>query len=311
MRILASALLLGAFGITPVTAKSFDEIFPDASYENAGAQAFLKGLDYRQGKIKLSEARVTLSVPPAYYFLDQVDARKVLVDAWGNPPAAADGVLGMLFPTKLTPIDEESWGATITYAADGYVGDDDAGSLDYHQLLADMKASTAAGNEERTKAGYESITLVGWASPPYYDRRQHKLHWARELRFGDAALNTVNYDVRALGRNGVLEFSFITDVSRLIAVKAAIPDVLAMASFDPGSRYEDYDSSIDKVAAYGIGGLIAGAAVKKLGLLAGIVVAAKKLWFVAAAVLLGALAVVWRRRAGRRRPAAVIPPAET
>jgi uncharacterized membrane-anchored protein len=39
-------------------------------------------------------------------------------------------------------------------------------------------------------------------------------------------------------------------------------------SFAEGKRYADFDSSTDKVAAYGLAALVGGLAAKKLGLLA-------------------------------------------
>lgn len=303
MRMLIAICLAASIATAPAGAKTFGELFPGTSYENAEAQSFATSLDYQQGVIKLPEARVTLDVPPGFYFLGANDARRVLVEAWGNPPSTAEGVLGMLFPSSMTPMDQDSWGATVTYAAEGYVKDDDAKSLDYAELLGQMQAATEENNAERTKAGYDPISLVGWASPPYYDQAQHKLHWGKELKFGTAATNTVNYDVRVLGRNGYLELSFITDVPHLETVKTAMPQVLALASFDQGSRYEDFDESMDKVAAYGIGGLIAGAAAKKLGLLAVALVLLKKLWVVAAAALFGLVGAA-KRLLTRKSPEA-------
>ena len=292
MRRLIAACIIAVTTTVTVSAKTFEEVFPGRTLENAEAQAFVKGLDYQQGEIKLGAAKATLSVPASFYFLGAADAKKVLVDQWGNPPSSAEGILGMLFPATMTPMDADSWGATVTYSAEGYVTDDDAKSTDYDELLANMKASTAAGNEERAKAGYEPIELIGWASPPYYDQPAHKVHWAKELKFGTAAVNTVNYDVRVLGRNGVLEISFITDMNHLTAVKTAMPDTLAMASFDAGSRYEDFDSSIDKVAGYGIAALIGGAVAQKAGLFALALLFLKKfavIFIAAGAALLGGL----------------------
>ncbi|MFO1172830.1 MAG: DUF2167 domain-containing protein [Hyphomicrobiaceae bacterium] len=300
MRTLKSICLIVALAATPAGAKTFSEAFPGVTYDDAKTADLVKGLDYQQGVVKLPDARATLTVPAGFYYLNAGDARKVLVDGWGNPPSVAEGMLGMLFPSNATPMDPEAWGATISYVAEGYVKDDDAKSLDYNELLSQMQAGTDENNAERTKAGYDPIKLIGWASPPYYDQAQHKLHWAKELKFGTAETNTVNYDVRVLGRNGYLELSFITDVPHLTAVKTVMPDVLAVASFDQGSRYEDFDSSLDKVAEYGIGGLIAGVAVKKLGLLALALVFFKKLWFVAAAVLFGAFGAVKRFFGGRK-----------
>ena len=49
-----------------------------------------------------------------------------------------------------------------------------------------------------------------------------------------------------------------------------------MASFTVGNTYEDFDSSIDTVAAVGIGGLVAGKVLSKAGLLAVALIFLKK-----------------------------------
>ncbi len=295
MRILAIVLVALLAPAVPAGAKTFSELFPDVSYEDAAAQALVDSLDYQQGEIKIATAGATLKVPASFYFLSAASARRVLVDAWGNPPSSAEGVLGILFPSSMTPHDVDAWGAIVTYLDAGYIATDDARPLDHDSVLAAVKASTHAGNSDRTKAGYDQVTLIGWASPPYYDRSQHKLHWATELTFGTADGNTVNYNVRALGRRGVLELSFITDMNHLTEVKAAMPDVLAMVSFDKGSRYEDYISSIDKVAAYGIDGLITGAAGTNPG-----VPAMRQFWLVLAILLFGATGILWLKLRGRK-----------
>ena len=50
-------------------------------------------------------------------------------------------------------------------------------------------------------------------------------------------------------------------------VRAAAPDLLAMTEFTEGNRYSDFKPGVDKVAAVGIGGLIAGKVLAKTGLL--------------------------------------------
>jgi uncharacterized membrane-anchored protein len=50
--------------------------------------------------------------------------------------------------------------------------------------------------------------------------------------------------------------------------KPAARELLAAVSFNDGKRYGDFNSSTDKVAAYGIAALVGGLAAKKLGLLA-------------------------------------------
>ena len=54
--------------------------------------------------------------------------------------------------------------------------------------------------------------------------------------------------------------------------------MLTALDYKPGQRYEDFNSSTDRVAEYGLAALIGGIAAKKLGLLAVIGVALVKFW---------------------------------
>ena len=60
----------------------------------------------------------------------------------------------------------------------------------------------------------------------------------------------------------------IGDVAILPKVKKDIPQVLAAVDFAEGNRYSDFNPEIDEVAAYGIGGLIAGKVLAKVGFFA-------------------------------------------
>jgi uncharacterized membrane-anchored protein len=229
-------------------------------------RALWQSLDRKTGKITLGNGLVTLDVPDSFYFLDSKDAQRVLVEAWGNPPGD-EPPLGMLFPADSTPFDEHAWAVTIDYSDDGHVSDSDAAKIDYDELLTEMQKDVREATPGRVKAGYKPIELVGWAEPPHYDASTRKLYWAKEVRFGDNPNTTLNYEIRALGRTGILGMTFIADTQQLSEINARRESVLAMAEFNPGKRYEDFDSSIDKVAAYGIGGLIAGTLAAKTGLL--------------------------------------------
>lgn len=262
---------------TYTTAFGQEEQLSEAQQEYvAWAQATWDSLSPQTGSIKLSNGVATLDVPDNFYYLDPADSEVVLVDVWGNPPGAGDQTLGMLFPAEYTPFDEASWAVTVEYMEDGFVKDEDANDIDYAEMLAQMQASTNAANEERIANGYESITLIGWAAPPYYDQQAHKLHWARELRFGDQQPHTLNYGIRVLGRNGVLVLNFIAAMDQKELIDSQLDSVLAIAEFDEGFTYADFDPDIDKVAAYGISALIAGKVAAKTGLLAAAIVFLKK-----------------------------------
>jgi len=257
---------------TQADAKSFHDMF--GVEPPAGPQGtVLKQLNFQQGAIKLSSANATLNVSDQFYYLSPNDARKVLVQLWGNPENAASSTLGMIFPAKYSPIDQQSWGALIDYEDSGHVSDDDAAETDYNALLKQIQDAIKEENPEREQQGYDPITLVGWAEPPHYDKASHALHWARDLIFGKDANgeHTLNYSVRVLGREGVTELEFIAGLNQLQQINAAIPNVINTVQYDSGKRYADFVNG-DKIAAYSMAGMIAaGAGVKiaaKLGFLA-------------------------------------------
>ncbi|HEV7905360.1 MAG TPA: DUF2167 domain-containing protein, partial [Pyrinomonadaceae bacterium] len=132
---------------------------------------------------------------------------------------------------------------------------------------------------ERQKQGYESINLVGWAASPRYDQAAHKLYWAKELNFAGAPANTLNYDIRMLGRRGVLSFNAVAAMNQLGAIENDMREVMGFAEFNPGHRYTDFSAGTDKIAVYGIGALIAGKVAAKVGLFKlalGFILAGKK-----------------------------------
>jgi uncharacterized membrane-anchored protein len=95
--------------------------------------------------------------------------------------------------------------------------------------------------------------------------------------------------VMVLGSTHALTSAVLGD---LPVIRAVIPDVMQMAQFEPGSQYADYVPGADKVAAYGIGGLIAGKVLAKAGLLAMLLVFFKKGWIIGVLALGGLIRLV-------------------
>ena len=271
------AALLGA----PAVAQESDA-------SSTRVQKFVDGLRFQSGTIDVAGAHAKLALTPEFRYLDAHDAQSVLTRLWGNPPDSK--VLGMLVPTSAPLTDEKnSWAVVITYKDDGHVSDEDAAKIDYDQMLKDMQASTRDENPERKRQGYPELELVGWAAKPHYDAGTNKLYWAKELAFGDQHEHTLNYDIRALGRGGYLSLNAVAGMHQLGMVEGEMQKVLAMTQFDAGQRYGDFNASTDKVAAYGIGALVAGAIAAKAGLFAkllALLIAAKKF------IVIGFLALV-------------------
>jgi uncharacterized membrane-anchored protein len=214
-------------------------------------------------------------VPAGYVFAGSNDTR-VLMEKMQNPTSGRE--LGFVAPSN------ESWFAVFEYDAIGYVKDDEKGSLDAVAILDEIKKGTARGNEERTRRGWPTLTIVGWETPPRYNEETHHLEWA--IRAESEGEPVVNYNTRLLGRSGVMEVTLVTDPNKLAETLPKFQTMLAGFDFIQGNKYAEFRPG-DKTAAYGLTGLIAGG---------GVAVAAKAglfkwIWkgLVAAVVGLGAL----------------------
>ena len=251
------------------------------------------GLHYLGGKVTIGDNLATIELPEGYHYLQSQEARFVVEKVWGNPPD--QGVLGLVVPPKQE--DAFDWAIVVTFDPTGYVKDDDAKSNDYTKILGDMQESLKQENPERKKQGYPTIELLGWAEAPQYDSQTHKLFWARRMQFEGAKGITLNYDIRVLGRKGVLILRAVADDAQLKMVAENSKSVLAKTAFTSGNRYEDFSSSSGyKVAEYGIAGLITGAVLLKTGLLKLLI----KPLIIGGAVLL----TVVRKFLNRSKPAA-------
>lgn len=208
--------------------------------------------------------QATLHLPAGRLFIPQPQAGKLLT-AMGNPGDHSE-LAGLIFPKG-----EGEWFATLRYIASGYVKDGDAKEWKADELLASYKEGTEASNEERQKMGVPALEIVGWAEVPAYEAVSHRLVWAMSSKDKGAPADAgqgVNYNTYALGREGYLSLNFVTDLKDLPAQKPDAKALLGALEFDKGKRYEDFDSSTDHVAEYGLAALVVGVGAKKLGLLA-------------------------------------------
>lgn len=221
---------------------------------------------YQTGTIDLEKGNGKIEVPKGFKFLDANQAKFVLTDLWGNPPQS--DIVGMLVPENQEVTDINGWAFAISYDDIGFVKDSDAKDINYDDMMKDEKEAQIDENKARQQQGYLPIEIIGWASKPFYDENTHTLHWAREMKFGEDSINTLNYNMRVLGRKGVYVINAIAFMSEFNQVKPTVNEIISSVTFNQGETYKDFDSNIDKVAAYTVGGLVAGKVLAKAGILA-------------------------------------------
>ena len=268
---------------------TFAEIM--AYYEEA--EEMNASLDYQKGTIVLGDELATLNLNEGFRYLNDAETQKILVEAWGNPPQET---LGMIFPDSVNPYLPEGWGVVLSYVEDGHIDDDDAADIDYEDLLEELKEEAVESSKERRELGYGGYSLVGWAESPYYDQESKKLYWAKELAFDESDINTLNYDIRVLGRKGYLRLNAIASVDQLEMVKPSMQDLLGKVEFNQGNTYFDFNPDVDEVAAYGIGALVAGKLAAKAGLIKVIGIFFAKFWkiiLIAGGALIAFIKKIW------------------
>lgn len=271
LRQLLAAVLLCATTLPAIAASTPASAPTTSEQPQQTAEQWLATLKPQHGTITLPSGIASLQLNNEFYYLSPADTERLLTEGWGNPPGFK--TLGMIIPTAVNPLADNGWGVIISYKNDGHISDDDAAKIDYAELLEQMKAEDEEDNKERRKQGYAGLTLLGWAEPPSYDQATHKMYWAREPKAEDADQTTLNYSIRVLGREGVLELNAVAAMADLQTIKQETPKILASTNFTDGNRYADYDPKTDKLAPYGLAALVAGGIAAKAGLFAKIGVA--------------------------------------
>jgi uncharacterized membrane-anchored protein len=256
-----TAVLLLCACVSPAWSQEAEA--PEAGGGEEAAPAL--NFEYRTGDVVLPNKVATLRLGESYRYMSPADANRLL-EMWGNLPD--DRLQGAVIPAGVDLEREGAWIVFLTYVDEGHVDDSDAAEIDYDELLKSMQEGEKQANEQRKAAGFAALRLVGWAEQPHYDATSKKLYWAKEITAEGHDGGSLNYDVRVLGREGVLSMEAVAPIDLLPQVREEMKPLLAIAEFNEGYRYADFNKKTDRMAEYGLGALIAGAAAAKLGLFA-------------------------------------------
>ena len=203
-------------------------------------------------------------LPAGYVWVPEAQAAK-LMQSMGNRTDSR--LLGLVLPKD----ERQNWMVVAKYEDAGYIKDDDAKHWDVDALFKSLKEGTEAANEERKAQGFAELEIIGWVEKPQYEAGTHRLVWSMSAKDKGAPANEgagINYNTYALGRDGYITLNLLTDLREVEHDKPHARTLLSALTYKEGKRYEDYNSSTDKTAEYGLAALVGGVAAKKLGLFA-------------------------------------------
>lgn len=256
MKAIAALLILLATGAayaqtTPDTRQS-----EQAAAWDAAAQAATAG----PATITLVD-QATLDLPRGMAFIPKAEAYRWSRSV-GNTPG--DDQIGIV-----TTLGNEEWIVSVRWVPDGYVRDDEARDMKPDEVLANLRDGAEEANKDRSARGFPELELTGWVQPPSYDAATHQLQWALGVqRKGQPDASSINLNTRALGRDGYLSLNLVTSRNEIAQYRPVAGKLLAGLQYNEGKRYADFNGSTDRIAEYGLLGLIGVVAAKKLGLIA-------------------------------------------
>jgi len=223
--------------------------------------------------------RAMLDVPAGCRFIDAAHAAQ-FVELTHN---LSNGELGIVIPPKGQDID---WWISFNFDESGYVKDNetlDASTV--NKILQSLQKNTEAANAQRISRGWDTLNVGGWSQQPFYDPTTHSLTWG--VLVNSTRGSSVNYDARVLGRRGVMRVGLVMHQESANATIPTFNKVVTGVAFNAGDTYAEFRPG-DKIAQYGLVGLITG----------GAAVVAFKLWkplLAFGAVIVGGIGTIFKK----------------
>lgn len=201
-----------------------------------------------------------LPVPEGYVATNGEGSRTIL-RLFDN--LTGEDEVGMFAPASF------DWFVTFDWDDIGYVKDDEKDQLDAKKMIKSMQENNEEVNKIKKERGMSTLSLVGFDVAPNYNPETNNLEWALRLKDDASGQSTVNYNVKVLGREGVMVVTLVCDPSELTGLLPEFRKHLAAFSFIEGHKYAEFKKG-DRIAKVGLSALVVGgglAVAAKTGLL--------------------------------------------
>ena len=174
----------------------------------------------------------------------------------------------------------------LNYIDDGYVKLDDWKSVDPKNLLSLLRETAKSNKTYLKDKNLDYVNKIDWIFKPTLDEKNKSVSYSYKVDWnsGQRSMESKNL---ILGKKGYLESAFVVSYKKDMDLKGESDfskDFVNGVVFDDGYKHADYKSG-DKIAAVGIGSLVAGSLGVKVLAKAGILVKLAKFWWILLAPL--------------------------
>lgn len=239
---------------------------PDKRYELNQTLSWKNWDDPKDHTLKISSANLSIEILKSEIYLD--NWKDINQHSWWNfGEGSASNQVAMIIGDEHTIYSN--------WVNDGYVKIDDWKDVNPDTLLKGVMDQQIEYREylKKNNLNLNFVTNVEWVFEPNLDKKNNVVNYSYKGTWNDGRITLESKSLK-LGKNGYLESAYVTGIDGnedLKALADASAEFAEFVSFDDGYRHSDYKAG-DKVAAVGIGGLVAGSlgvkALAKAGILA-------------------------------------------
>ena len=188
----------------------------------------------------------------------------------------------------------------LDYVGDGYINLDDWSNVNPKDLLKQMRETAKINAEYLKSRNLDYVNQIDWIYEPTLNKENKSVSYSYKVTWS-SGLPTMESKNLILGKKGHLETAFVVSYNKDMDLKLQSDfskDFVNGVTFEDGFKHSDYKAG-DKIAAAGIGGLVAGSLGVKALAKTGILVKLAKFWW----ILLAPLAFLGKFLSGKESSA--------
>ena len=246
-----------------------------------------KNLEQKEHSKEIKKANASILILDEEIYLDNF--KDINQYNWWNTGLAAEKDSVML-------IRGDGYTIYLDYVDEGYIKLDDWEKVNPTNFLKQMNETAKSNAEYLKKINLDYTTKIDWIFKPTLNKENNSVSYSYKVTW-NSGIETMESKNLILGKKGHLESAFVINYREDLNFKEESEfskDFVNGVIFQEGFKHSDYKPG-DKIAAAGIGGLVAGSlgvkALAKTGLLAKLL----KFWW----ILLAPLAFVGKFLSGK------------
>ena len=236
-----------------------------------------KNLEQKEHSKEIKKANASIIILDEEIYLDNF--KDIDQYNWWNTGLAAEKDSVML-------IRGDGYTIYLDYVDEGYIKLDDWEKVNPTNFLNQMNETAKSNAEYLKKINLDYTTKIDWIFKPTLNKENNSVSYSYKVTWS-SGIETMESKNLILGKKGHLESAFVINYREDLNFKEQSEfskDFVNGVIFQEGFKHSDYKPG-DKIAAAGIGGLVAGSlgvkALAKTGLLAKLL----KFWWILLAPL--------------------------